>query len=130
MTYGVMPENPERDGFYWLQRNYDGKFFPFEWGSDAERWDVGSDVDGYPEDMANSGFTYHGPCTFPVEVKNLRDQIAELRARLETVERETREACAKVCDGQKLIEISMPADWHNDACKMCAAAIRRAGEKA
>lgn len=56
-------------------------------------------------------------------------KIAELTAKLDTIAQETREACAQLCDDSRLIEISAPADWHNDACKMCAAAIRNAGEK-
>lgn len=39
-----------------------------------------------------------------------------------------REKNAKACEAQRLNEISAPADWHNDACKACARAIRSAAK--
>lgn len=76
------PKKPNINGWHWLF-SPDGGRTLFEWDADAECWLVDIDDEGFPEDMAQSGYSYEGECITP----------GQLTVRLA----EERERCAQVC---------------------------------
>lgn len=80
------PKNPNINGWHW-PLSPDGDRAIFEWDADAEYWLVDIDDEGFPEDMAQSGYSYEGECITPYQ---LTKRLAE-----------ERERCAKVCDTLK-----------------------------
>lgn len=125
-----MPEGEKWDGFPvfgrdrdgWHLLNYDEAEHPIPmwWCWHIEAWKA-DPADLFSVGAPNAAYIGYSYLAGTVTPAALKEAIAEAVAA-------EREKNAKTCEAQRLNEISAPADWHNDACKACAEAIRSAAK--
>ena len=99
------PENPERDGWHWLQRADDRWLVCKWWSAEQAGW-----VDGItlsPATVVEYGVGYLGPCLTSTEVA----------ARVEAARREGFEAAADVASKRAASRHSTVAHCHSDRAK-------------
>ena len=98
------PQNPERDGWHWLQRVDDGWRVCRWWSAEIAGW-----VDGItlsPSTVVEYGVHYLGPCRTP----------AEVAACVKAARREGIEAAAQLADGEWCCECPQMLDIGEVCC--------------
>jgi len=106
-----LPDQPERTGWHWLKHSNGNYPQPFEWNPDTRQWEVDIDDEGFPEEMADSGYQYICRCPDPFELAQMRQ--------------DERDRC-QITVGKQLIKIDLGQvrDAFNMGIRCAVAAIR------
>lgn len=75
-TWDGRPQNPERDGWHWLEAN--GNVIPAEWSSATDEdtpWCIGECW--FSREFIGTKLAYLGPCLTPAEIERLRAALKQ-----------------------------------------------------